>query len=376
VAGKGSNYAYVALLGYGFAIVDLSDPANPKTVSTTPAASPHPPVQPPLVPLYNKYTADIKVDRTGDWVFLAMELSTTPGLLIYDARDKANPKLAGIWIAPGSFLGCHMVTYGVIDGREYLFCAPLDGTIHVGLLLPPTPAGVREVVHVAMISLHNAKSLQQHAAQPTRMLSGHDDMTLQPDPLTGTPTLFVSAWNLGVRVVDVSVPAAPRELGAWMGEGATHYRGLIHTTMAFKSDDGRRIIVTIPEVANPPTLFVLDATNLANIRAIAEWRAVEDFGREPYTFSMHNFQIVDQKAYLAMYHGGIWVFDLRTPEKPTPVGSYMPAEARHDGKPYQVGAWDVVVWHGYTLTADGHGGFYVLHLDGDPAGDKAYTSFA
>ncbi|HUR64538.1 MAG TPA: hypothetical protein VM241_08670 [Candidatus Thermoplasmatota archaeon] len=373
------HYAYVATFGHGFSIIDLADPAQPKLVSVTDVPT-------PASPIYGKYTADLKVDRTGDWVFLAMEVSATPGVLIYDAHDKAAPKLAGFWPEPGLLLGCHMVEYAVINEQEYLFCAPLDNAIYVGLLLPPTATGHREVVQVARFVPTSAKFAQEQAASatadpvgyPLSQVSGHQDMTYQLDPLTGKPTLFVSFWNLGMRIVDVSTPALPSEVGAWSGEQSKYFRGALHTTVAFRQGD-RRIIATIPEGATPPTLFILDATDLANPVPVAEWRALEDFHGEDGTFSMHNFQVVGGRIYIAMYHAGIWVIDVSTPDllkAPNPVGSYLPHMPRPDGKPYGAGDWDVVVWSGYVLTADGNGGFYVLHHDGDPAGDEKFTSFA
>ncbi len=372
------TYAYVAVFGHGFAIVDLADPANPTLVSLTDIPT-------PASPVYGIYTADIKVDQSGDWVFLAMEVSATPGVLIYDARDKAHPKLAGFWPEPGLLLGCHMVEYAVIAEQEYLFCAPLDNAIYIGLLSPVTPTGQREVVQVARFVPTTTKFVQQQAAGiqanpvgwATGQVSGHQDMTYQLDPLTGKPTLFVSFWNLGMRIVDVSVPALPAEIGSWAGEDASLYSGVLHTTQAFKSAEGKRIIVTIPEDAIPPALFVLDASDLANPTSLAQWTALPDFKGEDNSFSLHNFQILDGKVYVAMGHGGLWCLDISTPElerHPNPVASYLPHEPRADGQPYQGYYWDSVVWRGYWLTADGSGGFYVLHRTGDPAGSEAYTS--
>lgn len=371
------SYAFVAVFGHGFAIVDLKDPSNPKLVSLVDTPSPG-------TPVFGRYTADLKVDAKGDWVFLAMELSETPGVLIYDTRDKEHPKFAGFWPAPGTLLGCHMVEYANINEQEYVFCAPLDNAIWVGLLLPPTPDGHREIATVAHWVPTTPKFVQQQAnaakGDPANyalgLVSGHQDMTYQLDPLTGKPTLFVSFWNLGMRILDVSIPAAPIELGSWQGEDSQVWRGNLHTTQAAKLQD-KRIVVTIPEDTTPPTLFVLDATDLNAPKLLAQWHALDDFQGEDNTFSLHNFQIVNGTVYTAMGHGGVWKLDISTPEHlahPEPVASYLPHEPRGDGKPYQGYYWDSVVYNGYWLTADGSGGFYVLHAQGDPAGDTKYSS--
>ena len=375
------DYAYVAIFNFGFAIVDLKDPANPKVVGRgqipVPAAGP-----------FGHYTADLKVDKTGGWVFLALELSPYAGMLIFDAREKTDIKLAGFWASPGKLLGCHMIEYAEVAGQEYVFCAPLDAAIYVGLLSPATAAPAREVVTVARwVPAHPVWASYLANGPQTgvsaTLLSGHDDMTFQLDPLTNKPTLFVSMWGLGVWFVDISLPAAPVTLGGWIGGGATLFAGNIHTTMAFKSE-GRRIVVAIPEVARPPAMFVIDATDFNNPKLLSEWTALPTFKNAAGTdasgkFSMHNFQIVDGHVYIAMYHGGIWVIDVHNATRqkaPQPVATYLPHEPRADGRPYEVGAWDVVVWKGYTLTADSNGGFYVLLRAGDPAGDASYTSFA
>ena len=378
------DYAYVATFEAGFSIVDLSDPSDPELVSVTEVPTPGNPVG-------GRYTADLKVDLSGDWVFLAMELSETPGVLIYDARDRAAPVLAGFWPQPGLLLGCHMIEYAVIQEQEYLFCAPLDNAVYVGLLLPAA-GPVREVVTVARwvpnsvgyVEREVDHLLEDPQGFPNRyVVSGHQDMTYQPDPLTGAPTLFVSFWNLGLRIVDVSIPAAPVEVGFWDGLGATGYRGQFHTAMAFESE-GRRIAIAIPEGPDPPAMFVLDATDLAAPTLLSEWSALPSFtdaegSNQAGAFSLHNFQVVDGKVYLAMGHGGIWVIDVSTPERqaaPVPLGSFYPNMPRPDGQDYAPYPWDVNVWNGYMLNAEGNGGFYVLHYRGDPAGDETYQGFA
>ncbi|MEA3166630.1 MAG: hypothetical protein QOJ26_1502 [Thermoplasmata archaeon] len=379
------DYAYVAVFGHGFAIIDLVDPTDPQMVSLTDIPTPE-------MPLFGKYTADLKVDASGDWVFLAMEISNTPGVLIYDARDRTAPKLAGFWPQPGLLAGCHMIEYAIISEQEYLFCAPLDNAIYVGLILPEA-GGTREIQTVARWVPNSPGYAQSEAGHLVDdgpqafanryVLSGHQDMTYQPDPLTGAPTLFVSFWNLGLRIVDVSIPAAPLEVGFWDGIGAAGYRGNFHTAMAFEQD-GKRIAVAIPEGPDPPAIFILDATDYAEPVLLSEWSALPSFTdsegvNQAGAFSLHNFQVVGGKIYICMGHGGIWVIDVSTPEKltaPEAVGSYYPHMPRPDGESYSIYPWDVNVYKGYMLDGEGNGGFYVLHFRGDPAGDETYNGFA
>ena len=377
------HWAFVAVFDHGFAIMDISDPTNPEMVSLFEVPT-------PMGPL-GRYTADLKVDQTGDWVFLAMELSEYPGVLIVDTRDKENPVLAGFWPQPGALLGCHMVEYAVINEAEYLFCAPLDNAVYVGLILPAAGPS-REIVTVGRWVPNSQGYAEDEAGHLTGdpagfpgryVVSGHQDMTFQPDPLTGAPTLFVSFWNLGLRIVDVSIPAVPVEIGFWDGEGALGYRGNFHTAMAFESE-GRRIAVAIPEGPDPPAIFILDATDLANPVVLSEWSALPTFtdadgSNQAGSFSLHNFQIVDGKIYIAHGHGGIWVIDVSTPEKqvaPEAIGSYYPHMPRPDGEDYGIYPWDVNIYNGYILNGEGNGGFYVLHFLGDPAGDETYHGFA
>jgi hypothetical protein len=377
------DHAYVAVFNVGFAIIDLTDPAQPEMVSLFEIPT-------PMGPL-GRYTADLKVDASGDWVFLAMELSEYPGVLIIDARDRANPVLAGFWPQPGLLAGCHMIEYAVIAEQEYLFCAPLDNAVYVGLILPEA-GGVREIQTIARWVPNSPGYVEREAEHLTTdpenfpfryVISGHQDMTYQPDPLTGAPTLFVSFWNLGLRIVDVSIPAVPIEVGFWDGIGANGYRGNFHTAMAFESE-GRRIAVAIPEGPDPPAIFILDATDYAEPVLLSEWSALPSFtdsegDNHAGSFSLHNFQVVDGKIYIAHGHGGLWVIDVSTPEKqadPEPVGSYYPHMPRPDGEDYAIYPWDVNIYKGYMLNGEGNGGFYVLHFAGDPAGDETYGSFA
>ncbi|HEV8359580.1 MAG TPA: hypothetical protein VGR28_03890 [Candidatus Thermoplasmatota archaeon] len=378
------DIAYVAALVSGFAIVDASDAASPKTLSFTPI----PPV----------YVADIKAAEEGNLVILGTQrtigrltsaLGVPPpplpvgvpsaapigaiGLQAWDATDKSAPQLVGYLYVDG---GCHMVSVLDYDDGTYVFCAPNDNTVRIFRVNHQGPAVLFEPV--GLWSPGDLSQVVAYKAAPTGGQFTHD-MTVQLDPLTGDPVMFVSFWDLGVHVVDVKDPANPTEVGSWAGEDATLWDGKTHSAMATLIA-GKRVLVEIPEYASVPAVFILDATDYGNLRLLAEWTAHPDgdFGENPTLFSTHNFQLVGSKVYLAMYHGGVWVLDLATPSAPKAVAYYLPGagEVQADIVGGVVpDTWDVVVANGHMFVVDIPTGLYVLHLDGDPA-DAAYDSFA
>lgn len=381
------DLAFVAALASGFAIVDIKEPASPRTLSfaTVPPG----------------YVADIKAAEGGNLVLLGMQGSVltglralgvpvppipvafpvspypaTKGILAYDATDKANPKPAGYVFVDR---GCHMLSVMKYGTQTYVYCAPNDDTVQIFRVAHVGPAVAFEPV--ATWSPDDLVGQVNYKLKPTSGEFTHD-MTVQKDPITGEPVMLVSHWNLGVYVVDVRDPAKPTTLGRWAGEGATRFKGALHTSL-MTAINGSRILVTIPEYANPPTLFVLNADDPARPTFVSEW-AVEpkqEFSYEQAVlFSMHNFQLVDDKAYLAMYHGGVWVLNLTDPAHPRPVGYTLPRGERPAGGAI-IGSlvpltWDVAVANGYVYAVDIPTGLHVFKVDGDPLGNAKYDSFA
>lgn len=362
----GEDHLVVAGVLDGFYVVDVSDRAAPRTVSFTP----HP-----------SFNGDVKASKSGNFVFLGTQLIGFQGVQAWNVAVRERPVLAGAWPVlgvPGETAngGCHMLS---VHG-DYLYCAPNDATVRI-FRVTETPAAIA-LEPVGMYAPKDA---------PLPVLAGSDaggemthDMTVQDDPVTGKPVMYVSFWSYGVRVVDVSDPAKPVELGAWTGEGSDAYDGNVHTSMATMLD-GKRVIVTIPEYASTPAVTLLDATDYASMSAIGVWapHSAEEFNdaeEDPSTFSTHNFQVVGGRAYVAMYHGGVWVLDLATM---TPLGYYLPSEAPPQSLaelPSIFGGvvpntWDIVLKDGVIYASDIPTGLYALRFAGDELGDSAATSF-
>lgn len=358
----GENHLVVAALLNGFYVLDVSDPAKPVPVSYSPDPG---------------FIADVKASESGNFVFLGVQLAGFTGIHVWNVAVKERPVLAGAFPMQG---GCHMLAVH----REHLYCAPNDATVRIFEMVE-TPA----TVALVPVGAYAPKGTPVAPVLVDREAAGDDfthDMTVQDDPLTGEPVMFVSFWDYGVRVVDVKDPANPVELGAWVGEGAPEgvYEGNVHTSMAAMVG-GRRVVATIPEYALVPALTLLDATDYAHLTVLGTWvpKAAEAFGGDdPKRFSTHNFQMVGEKVYMAMYHGGVVVVDVANPERPVASGYYLPADGSAMSLPTgpfgggSPNTWDVLVKSGHVYASDIVAGLYVLHAEGDALGDAALTSFA
>lgn len=380
----GEDHVVLAgFVGAGFVIADVSDPASPTGVSFTP----DPGMQ-----------GDVKASESGNFVFVGRQVGQWQGVQAYNTVVKERPVPAGFYPIVGTMPfrgGCHMLAVH----NDYLYCAPNDNTVRI-MRIVETPGAV--ALLPAGVYAPQGPPLAPIVAGESQDIT--HDMTVQDDPITGKPVMYVSFWDYGLRVVDVSDPTAPTELGAWMGEGTEEwgtYFGAVHTSMAglvdvrSDSEDGegseggvtrKRILVSVPEYADVPAVTFIDATDYADMKAIGVWAPLtaEDLGDQASSFSTHNFQFIGGKVYLAMYHGGVWVIDASTPEKlaaPTAVGYFLPSEARPTSLPSSPdllagggSVWDVLVKDGVILATDMTTGLYAIQLADDVG--KDLTSFA
>jgi len=364
----GDDHLLVAGFAQGFHVVDISDRTAPHGVSFTPTPG---------------TAVDIKANADGSLAFVATQLAGAFGLSVYDVSIPARPlPLTLMFNAPGQGLtngGCHMLD--VFEG--YLYCAPTDATVRIYEI-------VRVGNAVALLPTGMYAPLGAPATPFTSADAGESfthDMTLQADPLTGGAVMVVSFWDYGVRVVDVCDPTAPEELGAWAGEGAPEwFDGNLHTSM-MTAVEGRRVVVTVPEYSATPSVWFINMTDYDAPTLLSHWSVkarTEDYGQDSRTFSLHNFQLVGGKVYLAMYHGGVWVLDATSLDAiaaPRTLGYHATPTARAAG----VGAsglggslsvWDVVLKDGVIYASDMAAGVIALTFEGDTVGDATLTSWA
>lgn len=313
---------------------------------------------------------DVKVSDDGRYLFVGddQEGSVAPlagngpltgGTYVYDVEDPENAELVA-YLPIGPRRGPHMVAYHRYpDGREVVFGANADVSISVF----DRDAGTLTEASRYQADIVTAFNRDPYVVDALYQGWAHD-MFVQTEP-DGKVFMYVANWDAGLRIVDVSDPAAPVEVGGWNAFPQGH-SGNLHTVAADWVGD-RRIVVGAVEVgfavvgginyaqgAEPGVMYVWDATDPAAILILGQWEnplGVKAGGRpiDEGVMSTHNLQFEEGRVYLAHYGMGTWVLDLSTPESwsAPPVLAYT-MEAGAD-------TWDVILHRGVMWTSGAEG---------------------
>lgn len=358
-------------------ILDVSDPRSIEQVSSI--------ALPEVV--------DVKVSDDGQWLFAGGDESAsgeplggigpfTGGIYVVDISDKTTPTLEG-YLPVGHQRATHMLTYHQMpDGRELVFGAA--GPDVVITAFDRSTATLEEIARYTPGQLAQDRDPNRIGAlyNPQGWLH---DMFVMDDPVAGT-LMYVAAWDAGLRVVDVSKPAAPEELGSWsdFGEGEA---GNLHTVATEWIGD-QRITVGAVEVGfgvvggtyyatgdEKSVLYVWDTTDPTSPTLLSTWvnpidpTSGRDLVPDEEITSTHNLQLEEGRVYLAHYALGVWVLDVSTHESqedPAILGYY------NDG---EMNTWDVVLLDG-VLFSSGQVGIQGLHFVLDDLGPSGVTSRA
>lgn len=368
-------------------VLDMTVRAEPQVIAT--------------IPQLGTYITDVKISDTGRYLITASqrgtdqgeladlpELTANAGFTIYDISDPAAPAYVGTY--DNGATGCHMLSSERIATTEVVVC--VSDTIKVWGF-EETEAGLVPLGYVPYIPDGGA-GCTLPAPVPCVGVESPHDATVQLDPVTGQRVMVVSHWNSGVRVVDLTDAPRATEIGAWTGEGATHYGGNVHTAMMFYAN-GTRYVMATPEYTSQghvPSMWLLDATDYGAMKLVAEWFHPGEHESQGLYLTTHQWQIAptgpdvpldDVRVYLTMNHGGVWVLGLdeilaganlgavkgfhlgRTPLDPDgPVGNA------------RLSTWDVNLVDGHIYGSDRATGLWVFRYEEDVLGDAGRTGFA
>jgi hypothetical protein len=363
---------------YGVDIVDVSDPRSPQWVGRYRDAEAIP------------GDRDVAWSADCQFVFMANGAGQVRpgGVRVINARDKANPTLESFAPVPGTptagaplvggvgvITSVHTVYALRTGGEQYVYA--LNWGVHIFRLVAGAdgkmilqPAGRYATADAEQLAAVNEGGADLTGTR--RALYGHD-VTVYRD---GDRVLMYVAYAYdGLRIVDITNPAAPLELGHWVppGPGAPHY---VHSVKSYRRADGVRITILGAETFEernhgvPSPLWVLDTTDPARIRHLSTWANPGAHGAGALLFSLHFYEVEREVLWLTHYHGGVWVLGLSDPAAPEVLGYYLPqvdtgftpaAECcfgwQWGGVPM---SFDLKLRDGVAYVADFNTGLYVL----------------
>jgi hypothetical protein len=282
------------------------------------------------------------------------------GLAIWDVTDPANPAELGFVATGRGARGVHEFTVRQSGDRWLAYLAASNSEVSDGqgdlrIVDVTDPRQPREIVqwgakHDAGLGVGTGGQCAPACRGSVPQAFLHS-IALSPDGRTA----YLSYWDLGVILLDVSEPNTPRWLGRFAepaaAEGNTHSVALVHSgRLALVGDEtfgppwGRLRLVDVQDPANPVQVGVFDtADSAAGTRG------------EQYAYSIHNPLADDRdqnRAYLAWYADGVRVLDVSDASRPVELSSWTP--------PHDPMVWNVALMGDLLLVGDVNNGLYVL----------------
>lgn len=341
----------------GARVFDVREPTAPTLITTAAAYS----------GTTAEHLAAVRYNTTafaGNVLFAGIQrcnaASAAPsGLAIWDISDPANPSELGFVSLGRGLRGVHEFTVGQRGDRWYAYLAASNSEVvnGVGDLRIVDVTDPRQPIALVDWGARKDAGLPVgtgpqcapacRGSVPQAFLHS---VALSPDGRTA----YLSYWDLGVIVLDVSEPSAPRWLGRFAepsaAEGNTHSVAFAHDgRLALVADEtfgppwGRLRLVDIQDPANPAQVGSFDTPNSA-----------AGTPGEQYAYTIHNPLADDRdpnRAYLAWYADGVRLLDVSDASRPVELASWVPRGGM---------IWNVSFMGDLLLAGDINNGLYLL----------------
>lgn len=305
-----------------------------------------------------------------------------PSTILVSLADPTLPTFEDL--VPNPIIGPHSVSTAIVDGTTYVAASITNlahpASYYIFYQLTDLPSGTK---------LQPIGFVDSAVFGATAVTNGHVDAEISKHPVTGQLIAYLSDWDGGLVIVDLTLPQLPRLLSAWSDTGVDG--GQVHSTRSVDGlHNGRHYLLVgqefIGHPANRPSgwVYVLDDTDPTNVFEVGRWTLPIDvemdwMGIELY--STHYFRLLGDTLFVAMYHGGIWAvkLDFEQPENmklPPTVGAFVPDRNAPTGRE-PTGTYDFAPFvldifpypDGTLVIYDGLSGVYVVKYD--PSRDMA-----
>jgi hypothetical protein len=353
----------------GVRIYDLTSPRRPRRISTFADGR----STPALKDAWTEKAIVRRVRTSGfDGVLAATSVQACPagtfgGFALYDVTRPAHPRRLAlvrteprgsheIWLATARG---HAWVYTAEAASEFAF-APGSFGFHIFDVTQP-----RRPLEVGGWSACRELKICSSADRSPNVLV-HSVITN-----AAASRAYLSYWDLGTVILDISNPAQPRYLGRTRPpQGHAHSAWLA---------DGGRILVETHEVANGrPVLYDVShpaaPRRLSTVRLTAAQLARGERGSElgqvsgiTLTDSVHDPKVVGKTAFFSWYAQGVAVFDISNPRRPRFVARFLPSRGRDEHGLLCPGnrcraVWGVFPTRRYLLASDLNSGLWVLRF--------------
>jgi hypothetical protein len=280
------------------------------------------------------------------------------GFGVYDVTTPAKPRtLALVSTEPG---GSHEIWLAAPAGRAYVYTAIPRSELRSGepdfrifdVSNPRAPAQVGAWGAIAQLGVPAAQGVLVHSVIAN----------------AAARRAYLSYWDLGTVILDVSDPAHPRYLGRTPTDQCCAHSAAL--------DERRQLLIETHETTDGhPTVY--DVSNparprlLATIEAPVGYRPGGSLGEirgYGLTRSVHDPRIVGTTAFFSWYSQGVVAVDLAQPSKPRIVARYLPKPTADPESLLCPGRACTAVWGVYplgpktVLASDLASGLWVLRL--------------
>ncbi len=338
------DYAYLGTFGcsiQGVRVVDISDPTTPKLATTIPA---------PAV----SRVSDVKVARVStpsfDGVLMAhsaesCDMGGFSGFRLYDVTDPTNPGFLSSFAAEDVH---NLYLYAVEDRAYVLLAIPLGEVFGTGGH-PFSDLLIVNVTDPTDPRLESAWTIGRDAGLAFGA-PGFTDPNLPAGsdctPPPGTPILcrgnfpavylhdvwvredgqvaYLSYWDAGLVLVDISVPATPVFLG-YGQEPPTFGSDEGNAHAAVPARGGDLVLVADEDFQAEPYGFlrIFDTSDSSNPVQIGAYATEKSLVNTPESASIHNIYVVGDVAFLSWYEEGIRVVDFSDPTQPEEIAGFL-----------------------------------------------------
>ncbi|MGP4079477.1 LVIVD repeat-containing protein [Pseudalkalibacillus sp. R45] len=349
----------------GVRVFDLQDPSNPVEVSRFAEEIPGTWQEKVIVKTVN--TPYFK----GDLAVVSIQQLNRDnplskgGFLLYDVSDPYEPERLGFWELDKRVPGTHELYLTVQGNKPLVLTAnPYADYYTHGEQKDFALVDVSDPANPNTLYEFDPRILEEvpddfngyHWESPdgkTRPVFNHSTMTDE-----NGQTAFLSFWDLGTIMLDISNPNDVEYLGRT--DFAPDVQGSAHSSAIAK---GGNVLIETREVYAPSRegyeesygyTRIFDIKDKKDPKLLSTFKTdLVDNIEDGVTFAntVHDPKVQGNTLYLSHYAGGVRAVDITDPSEPVEIGKYVPEQAY---------IWGVFVDRNYILASDMGEGLKVL----------------